>query len=212
MHMNNALQDYKLLQKWSTQMGGVYSTSDLANLFNESNPVSLNRRICRLEESGVLTRFIRGYYTTGEFDAQVLSSRLCRNSYVSLGTVLAKELIIGSVPARTLYAVKTGRSRSFRKDDFSLQYLGIAPHLFFGFQNREGVNIATPEKAFLDTLYFYQKGRKFSYNIFTDITAARLDRERIAEYLKKYKNPRFIAFVKGYLNNHHTLLAPARRS
>jgi predicted transcriptional regulator of viral defense system len=210
--MNSALRDYRLLQKWAAQMGGVFSTSDLVNLFNESNPVALDRRICRLEEGGVLTRFIRGFYTTGDFDAEVLSARLCSNSYVSLGTVLAMELIIGSVPARTLYAVKTGRSRLYRSNDFSLKYLGIAPHLFFGFQNRRGVNFATPEKAFLDTLYFYQKGRKSSFNIFTDITAARLDRERIAAYLEKYKNPRFIAFVKGYLNNHHTILAPPSRS
>jgi len=182
-------------------MGGVYSASDLKNLFNESNPVALNRRISRLEESGVLKRFIRGFYTTGDFDAEVLSARLCRNSYLSLGTVLAKELIIGSVPARTLYAVKTGRSRLYRSNDFSLQYLGVAPHLFFGFQNKKGVNFATPEKAFLDTLYFYQKGRKASFNIFADITTERLDRERIAAYLKRYKNPRFVAFVKGYLKN-----------
>ncbi|MBN2188931.1 MAG: hypothetical protein JW699_05720 [Chitinispirillaceae bacterium] len=199
--MNNALQDYRLLQKWSTQMGGVYSTSDLANLFNESNPVALNRRIGRLEENGVLKRFIRGCYTTVDFDAEVLSARLCRHSYLSLGTVLAKELIIGSVPARTLYAVTTGRSRLYRSNDFSLQYLGVAPHLFFGFQNRSGVNFATPEKAFIDTLYFYQKGRKLSFNIFTDITVERLDQERIAGYLKRYNNPRFIAFVKGYPNN-----------
>jgi hypothetical protein len=63
------------------------------------------------------------------------------------------------------------------------------------------VNFATPEKAFLDTLCFYQKGWKPSFNIFTDITAARLDRGKIAAYLKRYNNPRFIAFVKGYLKN-----------
>lgn len=198
--MNNVLQDFKLLQKWSEQMGGVYSTSDLSSLLNENSPVGLNRRIRRLEENKVISRFIRGYYTVGDFDAQVLSARLNKNSYISLGTVLAQELVIGSVPARTLYAVKTGRNRTYRNKDFSLQYLGIAPHLFFGFQSRDGVNIATPEKAFLDTLYFYQKGQKYSVDIFTDIDVTRLDRAVITEYLKRYNNPRFISFVKGYLN------------
>lgn len=182
-------------------MGGVFSKADLVNLFNESNPVVLNRRVGRLEKSHALSRFIRGYYTAGDFDVQVLSARLNKNSYISLGTVLAQELIIGSVPARTLYAVKTGRSKFYRKGGFSLQYLGIAPHLFFGFENKDGVNIATPEKAFLDALYFYQKGQKFSFNIYTDMTLSRLDRRKIAAYLKKYKNPRFVNFVTGFLND-----------
>jgi len=199
--MKKALQDFRLLQKWSPKMGGVFSASDLATLFNESNPVVLNRRIGYLEKQRVLSRFIRGYYTAGDFDAEVLSARLNKNSYISLGTVLAQELIIGSVPARTLYAVKTGRSRLYRKDSLTLRYLGIAPYLFSGFENRNGVNIATPEKAFLDVLYFYQKGQRFSFNIYTDIAVSRLDRRKIMALLKKYKNPRFVAFVKGYLNN-----------
>lgn len=182
-------------------MGGVYSTSDLSNLFGESNPIALNRRIRRLEQNLVLRRFVRGFYTCGEFDKQVLSARLNRDSYISLGSVLAHELIIGSIPVKILYAVKTGRNRLYHKSDVTLQYLGITPSLFFGFENRDGVNIATPEKAFLDTLYFYQKGRKYSFNIFTDITVERLDRDIILAYLSKYNNPKFIAFVKGYLNN-----------
>ena len=95
---------------------------DLVNLFNERNPVVLNRRVGCLEKNHVLSRFIRGYYTAGDFDAQVLSARLNKNSYISLGTVLAQELIIGSIPARTLYAVKTGRNRVYRNDNFSLRY------------------------------------------------------------------------------------------
>ena len=199
--MNKALQDYKSLQKWSVQMGGVYSISDLTNLFNEGNPVALNRRIRRLEENGVLRRFVRGYYVTESFDPRVLSVRLNPNSYISLGTVLAEELIIGSVPTRTLYVVKTGRNRLYKTDTLSLQYLGISPRLFFGFVNKDGVNRATPEKAFLDALYFYQKGRKYSFNIFTDIDISGLDRKKIMEYLKQYNNPKFVAFVKGYLSD-----------
>jgi predicted transcriptional regulator of viral defense system len=199
--MNKTLQDFGSLQKWSQNMGGVFSVSDVSNMLNESSPVGLNRRIRRLEENSALSRFIRGYYTSGDFDARVLSARINTNSYISMGTVLADELIIGSVPARTLYVVKTGRNRVYRKGAVTLRYLGIAPHLFFGFKNRDGINIATPEKAFLDTLYFYQKGQRFSFDIYSDIDVSRLDRAAITGYLKHFRNPRFISFVKGYLNN-----------
>jgi len=182
-------------------MGGVFSNRDLSNLFNEINPVSLNRRIKRLKQSDVMDRFIRGYYTADDIDINTLSARINPESYISLSSVLAQEMLIGSIPVRTVYAIKTGKNRIYRNKNITLHYLGIAPHLFFGYKSKNGVNSATPEKALLDTLYFYQKGMRFSFNIFTDIDIARVDKTLVMEYLKQYKNPRFISFVKGYMNS-----------
>lgn len=195
------MKDFALLKKWSSQMGGVFSNRDLSNLFDENVPVALNRRITRLEQNDALTRFIRGYYTIDDFDIKTLSARINSNSYLSVSTVLAETTLIGSIPARTVYAIKTGRNRIYRNNNITLHYLGIAPHLFFGYQSKNGVKSATPEKALLDTLYFYQKGMRFSFNIFTDIDIARVDKTLVMEYLKQYKNPRFISFVKGYMNS-----------
>ena len=61
--------------------------------------------------------------------------------------------------------------------------------------------MATKEKAFLDTLYFYQKGTRFYFDIYSDIDISQLDRSIIFKYLKSYKNPKFIKFVKDYFND-----------
>lgn len=202
--MNKAVADYRAVQKWSPSMGGVFSLSDLKNLFDERNPVLLNRRITALIEAGALRRFIRQFYAAEKCSLEILSQRIYPDSCLSLGTVLARRLLIGSVPAKTVYAVKAGRNRTFTSAAGRLVYLGIAPRLLFGCEYEKGVRYASPEKAFIDTLYYYQKGFRFSFNPLEDIDVSRLEKKKVYEMLARYKNPRFVTFVKGALGGGHS--------
>ena len=153
-----------------------------------------------MEEASIIKLFCRGFYVTSDFDMLVLSQRICADSYVSFGSVLAKNLIIGSIPKYRIQAVKKGQSRSYQNAEYRIEHFGITPELFTGYENIKGVNIATPEKAFLDVLYYYQKGMKFSFDIYTDIDYDALDRKKIKQYLALYKNKKFVSFVNGVLN------------
>jgi hypothetical protein len=201
--MNSNLNDYRLVENWAASMDGVFSFSDLKNIFNEKTPLLLHRRVHALVSAGALTRFKRGFYCTEDFNLETLSQRLYPDSCISLGTVLARRLLISSIPAKTVYAVKTGRNRTFYSPLGNLVYCGITPHLMCGFEYENGRRYAMAEKAFLDTLYFYQKGLKFSFNIFEDINITGLNTAEIMSLLKKYKNPKFITFVKGVISGRH---------
>jgi len=198
--MKTALRDAILVQKYAAAMSGVFSSGDLRRLFGEDTPVVLHRRICALVEGEVLTRFCRGVYVTPGFVPDVLAARVIEESYLSLGTVLARELMIGSVPAATVYAVKVGRCRRFVGPGLTLEYAGISKDLFFGYRPVAGVRYATPEKTLLDTLYFHLRGRAYSFNIYQDIDVSRLDRRTVDRWLGRYGNPKFVSFVKGYLD------------
>ena len=199
--MNKLLRDVKLIIKYSPEMGGVFSTGDLRRLFGQDKPILLYRRIRILEEGGILERFSRGFYVTSGFNREILSARINPDSYLSLGTVLAKELMIGSTPAATVYAIKTGKNREYQGAGLCLIYAGISQNLFFGFKVENGVRFACAEKALLDTLFFYQRGCSFSFNIYEDIDITRLDQKLLLRWLKKFNNPRFISFVKGYISD-----------
>ncbi len=191
--------DIKFLQKFDSAMNGVFSINDLRNLLNEPNDVLLHRRIKSLERSGFLSRFKQGFYTTDYFNPLALACRIYPDAYISLGTVLAENLIIGSIPAKTVYAVRPGRNKEFTNRDLTLLYLSIQPELIFGTERINGITKALPEKAFLDTLYFYQKGLPLSFNIYEDIETSKLDSTKILLWLERYKNPKFRTFVKGIL-------------
>jgi len=182
-------------------MGGVFSIGDLQNLFNENNPVLLNRRIRSLIQEQILQRFKREFYITEQCNMEILSQRIYEDSYISLGSACARHFLIGSVPSKTVYAVKSGKNRIFQSAIGTILFCGIAKHLLFGFEYENGIRYADAEKAVLDVLYFHTKGFRFSFNIFTDIAFSQLSREKITAYLKKYKNPKYVSYVKGVLHD-----------
>jgi hypothetical protein len=112
-------------------------------------------------------------------------------------------MMIGSVPAKTIYAVRIGKNRIFRGPQLTIEFVGVKESLFFGFKTTRGIRYATAEKALLDTLYFHLRGRLNSFDIYQDIDTSRLNRSMIEQWLTKYRNPRFISFVKGYLDDRH---------
>lgn len=198
--MDTILKITQRLQELAPLQGGVFSAADLKNLIAPLNKASLYRTLKQMLDAGIIRVFCRGFYVTKDFDIQVLSQRICADSYISFGTVLAKNLLIGSVPKYRLLAVKLGQNRVYQNSDFRIEQFAIKPELFTGYENINGVNIAMPEKAFLDTLYYYQKGMKFSFDIYSDIDYDGLDRKKIKKYLKLYKNKKYIAFVNGVIN------------
>ncbi|MBD3418781.1 MAG: hypothetical protein GF398_01560 [Chitinivibrionales bacterium] len=49
--------------------------------------------------------------------------------------------------------------------------------------------------------YYPHRNHILTQRIYADITLVTLDADRIGSLLTMYRNPRFIAFVEGYLND-----------
>jgi hypothetical protein len=199
------------LQALSPQQRGVLTTRDLEVLFMTSNRQLLKNRLRPYLEERILVRFCRGFYlvpkaTTPEAGLAALSQRICAHSIISLGTVLARARLIGTIPKNVVYAVKAGTSRTYENKDigrivhFGFGGLKESSLVGFGYQFEDGICYAEPERALLDTLYFYQRGNKFFFNIYSDIAVDRIDRDTYLKYVDEYPNSRFRTFARSYLN------------
>ncbi|MBF0491861.1 MAG: hypothetical protein HQM15_03685 [Deltaproteobacteria bacterium] len=205
--MKLSFSDSLSFQKAIEAQKGVFSWADLANFFHKSDSYNLNRAIKSLLEEKALYRFCKGFYVTRDANLEWLSMRICPESAISFTTVLAKELVVGTIPARRVYAAKLGTTRFYESEVGSVVHFGFNPkkmrHLWFGYDYYEnGVRYADKEKAFLDTLYFYQSGNRFTYNIYSDIHVSDLDQKKLTQYLKKYRNPKFVKFVQGVIDGY----------
>lgn len=178
----------------------VFSKADLQTLLAEPHPAAFARRPGALEKDRLLRRFSRGFYVTDSFDLPTLSQRIAPDSYLSFDTVLARQLLIGALPERRVIAAKPGKSRTYVGLGYEIVHLHIAPHLDFGHTVQGGVRLADAEKAVLDVLYFHVRGRRYPFDIYSDIDFTRLDRRRLAAYLDRYRNPKFVAFVRGLVD------------
>jgi hypothetical protein len=189
-------------RKISKEQNFVFSEIDLKVLLNTRYDQSFYRAYNQLETMGLVKRFSRGIYVAPGFNLIEVNRKIAPESYVSFEYVLAKNSLIGTYSSGLLRSVMTtGRARRFRFKDNLIEQLKIKKELYFGFNTIDGYNIATPEKAFIDCLYFYTKGKKYSFDIFSDIDLSMLDRKLMARYLLKYENPKFVAFVKGVLSD-----------
>ena len=190
------VSDTHAVERVTAAQRGVFSKADLHTLLAEPHPAAFARRVQSLVGAGRVRRFCRGWYVSEPFDLPTLSQRIAPGSYVSFGTVLATELMIGTKPERQLLAAKVGRARSYRGLGYEITHLHIAAHLDFGHETVAGVRFADVEKAVLDVLYFHLRGRRYPFDLFSDIDFTRLDRERFATYLDRYRNPKFVAFAQ----------------
>lgn len=189
------------LERFSPAQKGVFATSELKHLFQVADVVSLNQKLKPYLRSQILQRFCRGFYVTTNFSLEALSQKIAPRSVISFGNILAQEMVIGITPHQIVYAAKPGSSRTYSNPNLgTVVHLGFATAtskelLSFGKYWKNGICYADKEKAFLDTLYFYQWGRKFSFNIYSDMNQALLDQKKIKRYLKHYNNPKFQKFV-----------------
>jgi hypothetical protein len=118
---------------------------------------------------------------------------------IGFSTVLSRNLIIGPNPGNKIVAVKTGRPRRYVQDDFVIEHVSVTPELLFGFSTEDGIRVADAEKAFIDTLYVHLRGRRYPFDIYSDMAVHKLDGEKVRDYQSRYRNRKFVAFAEGVL-------------
>ncbi|MDO8526831.1 MAG: hypothetical protein Q7T03_03980 [Deltaproteobacteria bacterium] len=189
------------INRFKAGMGGVFGYSDLSNIMGTYSTVTNSRAIQKLVKAKILTRIQRGFYVTRPFDLFTLSQRLAPDSYISMDSALAQRGFIGTIPKERLSVVwMKPRAKKIKTPNGDIIYCSLSADLFFGFEMQGAIAMATPEKAFIDMLYFYTKGRRFVIDPLTEVDVSRLNKKSVNAYLKKYKNPKFVKFARRILN------------
>jgi predicted transcriptional regulator of viral defense system len=189
------------VQKLGPSLGGVFLFSDLCNLIGAPTDVANAKVVGRLIRQGVLQKIQRGVYATKEAELWLLGSRIKPEAYISMDSVLAKNGLIGTIPARSVSLVYPGRKLVLETSLGLIRFFSIKRDLIFGLQTLTGgIKIADSEKAYLDLLYFYTKGARFVIDPLNEVNLTRLNLRKVKKYLARYKNPKFIQFVKGQID------------
>ena len=186
----------KNLERWASELNGVFTLPDLKVALREESQATLFRKVKSLTDSRVIVKVKRGVYASPGTGLDIISSRIDKEAYISTGTILAKHAAIGSVPAYKVQAIKLGRSRTYSCELGTIEHLSLASKYYFGFTEENGILKALPEKAFIDVCYFSYKGSRFSFNPESDINIEIFKRDLLEEFLRKY-DQRFITFFRS---------------
>jgi len=108
---------------------------------------------------GVLERIAKGVYVPlGEnIEIEKVASFIYPPNYLSFESALASYGILNLIPYAFTFAT-TRRTKVCKIKGREVTFRQVKESLFFGYEEKNGSYIATPEKAFLDQLYMVTKG------------------------------------------------------
>ncbi len=173
----------------------VFRLIDIALLTGETNFQPLNKKLNYYVRTGKLNNPRKGIYTKTDYNVQELACKIFSPSYISLEYVLQKaglvfqyDTKITSVSYLRRDIEITDQTYSFRKikGEILVNTLGIL-------RQENNINIATPERAFLDILYL-------DANYYID-NSNPLDKAVINKLLPLYKSKALSLRVKKLLQN-----------
>ena len=167
----------------------LFRSADLYKFTGNAN-VFLTRACKR----GLITRLTRGVYINvrmkGETSLEEAACFVRTPSYISAEWALHLHGIILQAPTVcTVLTLSTavGVTRNLAYQGVAIEYSHLSDRLYFGFESRDGFNLATPEKALLDTIY-YRRGMPFAGEMDWDELDADLLREMSKSFPLRVKN------------------------
>lgn len=172
----------------------VFNLADIAMLVDETNFLSINKKLNYYVKSGKLLSPRRGIYAKAGYSPEELACKIYIPSYISLeyvlqaaGVVFQYDFRITSISYLSRELNIDGKTYLYRK--LKGELLGNTQ----GIENRSNINIATPERAFLDMLYLDQD----YYFDNTDI----LDKKSVIKLLTIYNSKTLTDKAKKLLQN-----------
>jgi len=176
----NKPKDIALVQRLLALNKAHFTLADLERILGQPRPV-LYVTLHRLVRDQVLVRLRRGVYQAA-FQAQALprvANLLVYPSYLSFESALAQHGILSQLPYSLSFATWR-RSRRLTLGETVVFFHQLKRSLFFGYTLADGMYLAEPEKAVLDTCYLAARG--LASLALDELNLASLDADRLRTY------------------------------
>ena len=185
------LELLKMLQKINKPFYTIADLEKITGLSRNSLYVALKR----WETGEIIERVSQGIYIPmgGNVSLENVAAQLYIPNYLSFESALTKYGILNLIPYTLTFAT-TRKTKKYTLQKQKIEFRQISPELFFGFEMKNGIYIASPEKAFLDEVYFIARGK--ATLDFDEIDIKKLSIKSLKELSRK-----FPAYVRSYLND-----------
>ncbi|NYT73749.1 hypothetical protein HZU72_15130 [Halomonas sp. QX-2] len=150
------------LDSWDKIGRSVFTRNDLAKIFHEDNPKTLQEGINRLRKNGILEGVARGIYyyalsrTPDSYRLERIARAMRRGeySYVSLESALSEYGAISQIPIDRLTIMTTGRKGTHRTPYGTIEFTHTSRPIIELLPRMRDIGrplkMATPEAAWAD--------------------------------------------------------------
>jgi predicted transcriptional regulator of viral defense system len=138
-----------ILETLSRSRKNVFTVYDAAKLMGKSTAYAS----LMLSKSKKVKRIEKGKYFIVGANIYEITSNIIFPSYVSLYAGLQYySLIDQNILKYSIFTIKRHRKISINGN--AVEFIKVKKSLFFGYENKANVYVASPEKLFIDCLYF----------------------------------------------------------
>ena len=174
----------------------VFKIMDIALILDIEKATTLRKKLNYYVQTGKLLNPRRGFYAKEDYKPEELACLLYPPTYISLEYVLQRAGVIfqyDSAITNVSYLTRETEidNQTFRYRQIKGEILTNTAGIVL---NKDNINIATPERAFLDILYL---NKRF---YFDNLHA--LDKQKIAELLPIYNSQTLVKMVNKYDNEY----------
>ena len=170
----------------------ILTSKDIALIWQETNADNLKGKLAYYVKRGALIRLTRGVFAKNKnYNPKELATSIYTPSYISFETVLREAGIIFQ-HYDTIF-VAGPWSKIMTIDKMTISFRKLKDSVLYnsaGMENKEGYSFATPERAFLDTIYL---SPKFYFDNLRSINW-----QKCHEIVKIYGNKQLIRRLADY--------------
>lgn len=166
-----------------------YKLVDFEKIFRQDK-ITIQKSVERLAKAGIIKRLMKDIYVLEDKpqDLTKIAGLLYQPSYLSFESVLFKNGIINQPPFGATFAT-TRRSKKLELGNGEFWFSQIKPELWWGFEQKNGVFTAAPEKAITDMLYLKRLGQR-SFDT-DEWYLKQINKRLLTSYLKRAGIPLF---------------------
>ena len=157
-----------------------------------------SRALRTLAERGLARRIRHGLWSLADrsVDPRLLADEITRPhpAYISFASALAAHGVIDQIP-REIALASTGRAKRVKTSQGIFVVHRVPPRLFGGYDLKNGVAMATPEKALFDFVYVSQASGRTRQRLPELDLPRSFSRGEIEVWIKRISSPRLRELV-----------------
>ena len=126
----------------------VFTVGEAAKMLGKTNQYAAKF----LQNREGIEHIEKGKYCVSGASEDAIASHIAYPSYISLISALRYYGLTTQIPAEK-YVITTARHKPLLFHKYLIRFIKVDKRLMFGFGEVNGVSVASPEKALVDTLY-----------------------------------------------------------
>lgn len=163
----------------------IFDNRTLKSIFKIKNNNTFFPILRKMVNNKIIVKLERNKYmlNNGNVDSFYIANAIYSQSYISFETALNFYGILSQFPYEITSAT-TKKTIQKNINGFTYSYTHIKRNLFFGYEKKNNILIAEPEKALLDQIYISLRGFK-KINL-DEYDFSRIKKIKLKEYFDKY--------------------------